>query len=178
MQQACLKILEEQGPGRLTTHRIAEVAGATIGSLYQYFPNKEAVVVDVYHAMLAAQAEMLRAISSEIDQIADRSIEDTLRRIIDLEIGLHRRLLRLNADFYRKHCRDFDFHKQIDPRLVAHHQPSWDEWFPTMLTRRRHAEAAGDRPGAGGVRHHPRSGRGTDVHRGRATRVARARGVS
>lgn len=138
IQQACLKILEEQGPDRLTTHRIAEVAGVTIGSLYQYFPNKEAVVADVYHAMLDAQAEMLRAISSEIEQIADRSIEETLRRIIDLEIALHLRLLRLNADFYRKHCRDFDLHKQIDPRLVAHGQASWDDWFPTMLTRHRY----------------------------------------
>lgn len=137
IQQACLKILEEQGPDKLTTHRIAQVAGVNIGSLYQYFPNKEAVVAEVYNAMLAAQAETVLAVSQEIDQIASRSIEETLRRIIDLEVEFHRRLLRLNVDFYRKHYRDFDFHKQIDPRLVAHQQPSWDEWFPTLLVRHK-----------------------------------------
>jgi AcrR family transcriptional regulator len=137
IQQACLKILKEQGPDRLTTHRIAETAGVTIGSLYQYFPNKEAVVADVYHAMLAAQAKMLLTVSREIEQIANRSIEETLRRILDLEIGLHRRLLRLNAQFYRKHHRDFDLRKQIGPRLVAHQQPSWD---PNSSTARPSAK--------------------------------------
>jgi AcrR family transcriptional regulator len=146
IQQACRKILEEQGPDKLTTHRIAQVAGVNIGSLYQYFPNKEAVVAEVYNAMLAAQAETVLAVSQEIDQMASRSIEETLRRIIDLEIGFHRRLLHLNAEFYRKHYRDFDFHKQIDPRLVAHQQPSWDEWFPTLLVRHQTTVRANDLP--------------------------------
>jgi len=38
------RILEQDGPSALTTNRIAEVAGVSIGSLYQYFPNKEALV--------------------------------------------------------------------------------------------------------------------------------------
>lgn len=38
------RILEQRGPGALTTNRIADVAGVSIGTLYQYFPNKEALV--------------------------------------------------------------------------------------------------------------------------------------
>jgi AcrR family transcriptional regulator len=38
------RILEQQGPGALTTNRIAEVAGVSVGTLYQWFPNKEALI--------------------------------------------------------------------------------------------------------------------------------------
>lgn len=38
------RILEREGPTALTTNRIADIAGVSIGTLYQYFPNKEALV--------------------------------------------------------------------------------------------------------------------------------------
>ncbi len=37
-------ILEIDGPDRLTTNRVADLAGVSIGSLYQYFPNKQSLV--------------------------------------------------------------------------------------------------------------------------------------
>ncbi len=39
---ATTHILTEEGYNKLTTNRVAELAGVSIGSLYQYFPNKEA----------------------------------------------------------------------------------------------------------------------------------------
>ena len=57
IQQACQQILENEGAEHLTTQRIADVAGVTIGSLYQYFPNKEAVVADVFNNKMAKDAE-------------------------------------------------------------------------------------------------------------------------
>jgi AcrR family transcriptional regulator len=41
---AAERILERSGPSGLTTNHVAELAGVSIGSLYQYFPNKEALV--------------------------------------------------------------------------------------------------------------------------------------
>lgn len=41
---AAQRVLEQHGVEGLSTNRIAETAGVSIGSLYQYFPNKEAVV--------------------------------------------------------------------------------------------------------------------------------------
>lgn len=137
IQQACLEILETQGAEKLTTHRIAEVAGVHVGSLYQYFPNKDAVVAGVYNAMLAAEAETMVAISREVAEVAERSIEETLRRIIRLECDLHLRCLRLDAPFYRKYHRAIDAPALIDAKLAAHHQPSWAEWFPRLLGRHR-----------------------------------------
>ncbi|HRP98739.1 MAG TPA: helix-turn-helix domain-containing protein, partial [Rhodocyclaceae bacterium] len=42
IREAALRILKEEGHARLTTNRIAEVAGISIGSLYQYYADKHA----------------------------------------------------------------------------------------------------------------------------------------
>src|ERR1051325_2320115 len=36
-------VLKRHGPDGVTTNRIAEAAGVSIGSLYQYFPDKQAI---------------------------------------------------------------------------------------------------------------------------------------
>jgi AcrR family transcriptional regulator len=41
---AAARVLVKHGYDGATTNRIAEVAGVSVGSLYQYFPNKEAIV--------------------------------------------------------------------------------------------------------------------------------------
>lgn len=46
--QAAAYILVKEGYVRLTTNRVAERAGVNIASLYQYFPNKEALVAELH----------------------------------------------------------------------------------------------------------------------------------
>ncbi|HTJ42678.1 MAG TPA: TetR/AcrR family transcriptional regulator [Kofleriaceae bacterium] len=41
---AAERVLERDGVAHLTTNRVAEVAGVSIGSVYQYYPNKQALV--------------------------------------------------------------------------------------------------------------------------------------
>lgn len=42
--EAALQVLAEEGAPRFTTTRVAEKAGVSVGSLYQYFPNKAAIL--------------------------------------------------------------------------------------------------------------------------------------
>ncbi|WP_263263153.1 TetR family transcriptional regulator [Pseudomonas sp. RIT-PI-S] len=42
--QAAAQVLAQEGAHRFTTARVAEKAGVSIGSLYQYFPNKAAIL--------------------------------------------------------------------------------------------------------------------------------------
>lgn len=43
--QATAQIVESEGEGALTTNKVAKKAGFSIGTLYQYFPSKEAILL-------------------------------------------------------------------------------------------------------------------------------------
>ena len=51
--EAALQLLIRTGPKSLTTTQIAKRAGVSVGTLYQYFPNK----ASLYHALLSEKLE-------------------------------------------------------------------------------------------------------------------------
>lgn len=62
--EAAAQVLQREGEEALTTAKVAERAGVSIGSLYQYFPNKEAVLLAlIRREREAIGAEVARRIS-------------------------------------------------------------------------------------------------------------------
>lgn len=57
--QACAQILEKEGYGALSTNEIARVAGVSIGSVYEYFPGKEAIVASMTKALIDTHLKKL-----------------------------------------------------------------------------------------------------------------------
>ncbi len=60
--QATQKILSTEGYDCASTNHIAEVAGVSIGSLYQYFPSKEAIVAALVEKTVVEAAERIREV--------------------------------------------------------------------------------------------------------------------
>jgi AcrR family transcriptional regulator len=52
--EAAAQILEREGEAHFNTNRIAERAGVSVGTLYQYFPDKNAILVQMARAEMAA----------------------------------------------------------------------------------------------------------------------------
>ena len=64
--KATARVLVEEGYDRASTNRIAQAAGVSIGSLYQYFPSKEALVAALVDNHLERMREVLdRALAGE-----------------------------------------------------------------------------------------------------------------
>lgn len=55
--EATIQVLIAVGPNRLTTTRVAERAGVSVGTMYQYFPHKQALFYALNERYLDALAE-------------------------------------------------------------------------------------------------------------------------
>jgi AcrR family transcriptional regulator len=66
--QAAAQVLAREGAQRFTTARVAERAGVSIGSLYQYFPNKAAILFRLQSDEWRRTTAMLSAILADTAQ--------------------------------------------------------------------------------------------------------------
>ncbi|WP_460928799.1 TetR family transcriptional regulator [Pseudomonas sp. MC6] len=66
--QAAIQVLSEHGASRFTTARVAEKAGVSIGSLYQYFPNKAAILFRLQSDEWLHTTQMLQRILQDFEQ--------------------------------------------------------------------------------------------------------------
>jgi AcrR family transcriptional regulator len=85
--EATARILIKEGYDRTSTNRIAEVAGVSIGSLYQYFPSKEALVAAVIDRHTQEISEVTR---NALVKAAVYPIEVAAREFVSVAIDAHR----------------------------------------------------------------------------------------
>lgn len=86
--QAATYILTEAGWEGVTTNAIAERAGVNIGSLYQFFPNKEAVVAEVQRRHAVETRADLRLVLKRLSE--QDSLRGVLSLIVEMVINEHR----------------------------------------------------------------------------------------
>jgi len=85
--EATARILVREGFDSASTNRIAEMAGVSIGSLYQYFPSKEALVAAVIERH---HQEVMQAVRKELAEVMTQPIELAVRKLVGVAIEAHR----------------------------------------------------------------------------------------
>jgi AcrR family transcriptional regulator len=85
--EATARVLMKEGYNRASTNKIAAVAGVSIGSLYQYFPSKEALVAAVIDRHTQQVSQVIR---NALVNVAARPIEVAARAFVSVAIDAHR----------------------------------------------------------------------------------------
>lgn len=84
--EATARILVREGFDKASTNRIAEVAGVSVGSLYQYFPGKEALVAAVIERH---RTGIMRIVEGELAKAASEPLEKGIRLLVAAAIRAH-----------------------------------------------------------------------------------------
>jgi AcrR family transcriptional regulator len=86
---AATRVLERESLAGFNTNRVAEVAGVSVGSLYQYFPNKSALIAALIDRQQSALAQAMedcvaahegRSLLDALFALADLGVEQQYRR--------------------------------------------------------------------------------------------------
>lgn len=88
IKEASARILLIGGQGALNTNAIAETAGVSVGTLYQYYPTKEAILAEMVRDM---RAGMLADIERGITAARGRDLAGAVRIMVDASLDHHRR---------------------------------------------------------------------------------------
>jgi AcrR family transcriptional regulator len=83
---AVVRILKRDGIDAVTTNRIAEVAGVSIGSVYQYFPDKRAIFTALHDRQVE---EIARLIESTLVAHAGSAFADLVRALVEALVDAH-----------------------------------------------------------------------------------------
>lgn len=85
--EATKQIIMKEGYKNATTNRIAEVAGVSVGSLYQYFPNKRAIIKSLIEETVVMAAGKVR---TSLRQLMEVPLEPALRQIMSLLVATYK----------------------------------------------------------------------------------------
>ena len=84
--EAVIRLLKRRGANAITTNRIAEIAGVSIGSVYQYFPDKRAIFVALHQRHVDS---IDRMIQSKLVEHAASPLKDLVRAMVEGMVEAH-----------------------------------------------------------------------------------------
>jgi AcrR family transcriptional regulator len=117
---AAAHVLVRAGYAAFTTNRVAEKAGVSIGSLYQYFPNKESLLGEL---MKRHMNDIEKTLEMALQNVESAPLEDLILTAVEQNIKSHQ----IDPELHRVLSEEVpmlghldwkkDYSKRIDARL-------------------------------------------------------------
>lgn len=86
--EAAARVFEQRGYAGTTTNHIAATAGVSVGSLYQYFPNKDSILVELLDHHMQQVAAVFEEIRGHVEA-EPHDISAVLRHFVEAMLSLH-----------------------------------------------------------------------------------------
>jgi AcrR family transcriptional regulator len=132
--EAAGQILRQQGREGLSTTSLEVISGVSKASLYQYFPNLDAVVAEVFHDVI--RQRMTEWSNTYVTEFV-RAV-DVVTLVVDSVLLLHRELLELDREFYCSYSGYYDLWQAFDENQQCHNA--------SMLFLKQSLEQCNDSP--------------------------------
>ena len=84
---AAIRVLDREGLEALTTSRVAEVAGVSVGTLYQYFAHRDAIIDALQDRELERAGQMLERVLKNPSNCSDREVASAV--LVEPGLALH-----------------------------------------------------------------------------------------
>src|SRR5580698_8674389 len=84
---AVVRILKREGVAAVTTNHVAEVAGVSIGSVYQYFPDKRAIFSALHQRHIQ---QIDRIVETTLVEHAASSMDEFVSAMVEAMIDAHK----------------------------------------------------------------------------------------
>lgn len=98
ISEATIQVLLSHGAERLTTTRVADRAGVSVGTLYQYFPNKQSLLYAVFEDHLEKVAS---AVEAACDQACHQPLADMLRQVVEAFVDVKIERMDISVALYK-----------------------------------------------------------------------------
>src|ERR1700756_1723232 len=80
ISEATIQVLLSHGADRLTTTRVAERAGVSVGTLYQYYPNKESLL---FAALEDRLGKVTAVVETACEQARHKPLSQMIRMVVE-----------------------------------------------------------------------------------------------
>lgn len=98
ISEATIQVLLSHGSERLTTTRIANRAGVSVGTLYQYYPNKESVL---FAALEHHLNTVLAKVEAACEGACHKPLAEMIKEMVEAFVGAKMEHADISAALYR-----------------------------------------------------------------------------
>jgi AcrR family transcriptional regulator len=98
ISEATIQVLLKDGTDRLTTTRVAERAGVSVGTLYQYYPNKQALLFAVLEHHLE---KVSAAVEAACEHARDKPLAEMLKDVVEAFVDAKMERADVSTALYR-----------------------------------------------------------------------------
>jgi len=96
--EATIQVLLSQGADRLTTTRVADRAGVSVGTLYQYYPNKQSLLFAVFEDHMDNVAG---AVETACAEACHKPMSEMIRRVVEAFVDVKMQRADISVALYK-----------------------------------------------------------------------------
>jgi AcrR family transcriptional regulator len=136
---AAIRVLEGCGAPKFTTIRVAEAAGISVGSLYQYFPNKESLLFSLHEREMRKSWDFVRTVLADEKRSAREKVRSITHHFFEAEAGEPPQM-RILLEDVQSYFRDTKEYRE----LAAEVGSGFREFISKVISAKKNIEFSAD----------------------------------